>query len=1382
MTSIKRASAIRDDLSVGGRVLVNNELSGTIRYVGTTSFQTGKWVGVELDEPLGKNSGVVQGKRYFDCKNNHGVFTRPANVKVINEPSAPSTTRRKSIVAPSTERRKSIAPDAPSQPRRKSIIPSSINTANVADRRKSTMTPSASPSPTQRRKSVVADASPQTKKRPTSLLQNTTTANRTGTIPSSKSTAVPNRRSIVPPKQSANGTAPIKRARSNTQTSSPVSILKTRTPITAPTTPDTMLDDEQDEEIRRLELEQAEFDNLCHENTTANSAIVSSPVSLEKEQVDDDEEEEEEEDEEMEEQRIIQQIQQHQHIQQQEPVYGSLASSRPISKSDQTVPLKDYEELRFKLKILENKRHEDRERFREHEKVKEEAEQFLTLRNKLQDKIAELQKDVRDTKRELKETAAEKESFESKYNDLLESMEMLTLDKEVAEERAENLQQETNMLKDRMEEISVDLDILKKEADILNKPPEILSTENDERTPLEVVQLERHNERLKEALLRFRDATAEHENELNIKIKALEQENYELEEIRLQYEKTMEKLSDTEALVEDLKMQLDDALGAEDLVDQLTEKNLNLTEKMDELSATVDDLEALKELADELEENHMETEKQLQAEIDHRDMLLREQLERLRANEETTADYEATIQQFRELVVLLQNDLEEFKSKEQTEQSEKKTLSSQSQAMMSLNFQLQTTVMKAQAKAIDIELRKLEASQANERLNMIQPYLPESFFKTENDPISCLLLFKRMEFKAGLIVKHLDQNYPISEKIMDNVTENLVTICEMKQRAGWLSSLATRFQTYIKNCDVSTFSKMGKVYHDLIGVERRMNAIVELFRTDQVNEVHCLTELQRVIAQVEHLAESHLQQQERNNADQFFGLTKALDLNADRMIVILTYAKQSLDNAARVEGMVITEGIEQMDQDYNEPLGRLIAQAKNSKITAKKLMRQLEDMFEEAMTLKSEYLHRFRMLYAISTKLCKFCFDSYKDITSYIDTKRGSHEQIELSHIQKLLRDKGDEIFEMVESSMWENALRNVKTLTNELETTYAQIEHDDKLDKITTNVAPWIQRASDIKAEVVVNHELEHKLQQHNDEIIKLIKDVRMKDQTLQESEVKISLLEKRMEVAKKEMEQIKSLEDDLEKSMNQEQMYAEAMENLQNEYDQLELENNQLKKEASKREEKRQSILRKANFDLTEGEDTEHMQEMAGGYYEMAGHMETLKASIRYLRAENAQLKSADFCRSLDLTPSPPVIHARNQPKNELITDIARETRVLVKDMRVASASPRVVQLAAPTNASKWTSIKKSPDYQYQTQQSVLYTLKQRSVQLRRKVDDLQIATDKSLSINHEKKPIPQQQLGLVKIPRLPSMNTTTASNHCIDIANASDFNRLHSIFIQS
>lgn len=67
---------------------------------------------------------------------------------------------------------------------------------------------------------------------------------------------------------------------------------------------------------------------------------------------------------------------------------------------------------------------------------------------------------------------------------------------------------------------------------------------------------------------------------------------------------------------------------------------------------------------------------------------------------------------------------------------------------------------------------------------------------------------------------------------------------------------------------------------------------------------------------------------------------------------------------------------------------------------------------------------------------------------SYIDTKSGNQETIELAVIQKILQDKSDEVFEMVESSMWESALRNLKTLTNELEATHTQIDNDNKLEK----------------------------------------------------------------------------------------------------------------------------------------------------------------------------------------------------------------------------------------------------------------------------------------------------------------------------------------------
>ena len=43
---------------VGDRVEVTGKsLTGTVKYVGSTMFAFGKWIGVELDEAKGKNDG-----------------------------------------------------------------------------------------------------------------------------------------------------------------------------------------------------------------------------------------------------------------------------------------------------------------------------------------------------------------------------------------------------------------------------------------------------------------------------------------------------------------------------------------------------------------------------------------------------------------------------------------------------------------------------------------------------------------------------------------------------------------------------------------------------------------------------------------------------------------------------------------------------------------------------------------------------------------------------------------------------------------------------------------------------------------------------------------------------------------------------------------------------------------------------------------------------------------------------------------------------------------------------------------------------------------------------------------------------------------------------
>ncbi|CRK92708.1 CLUMA_CG006254, isoform A [Clunio marinus] len=50
--------------------------SGVISFVGTTHFQSGIWVGVELDTPTGKNDGTVHDIQYFSCRPKHGIFVR----------------------------------------------------------------------------------------------------------------------------------------------------------------------------------------------------------------------------------------------------------------------------------------------------------------------------------------------------------------------------------------------------------------------------------------------------------------------------------------------------------------------------------------------------------------------------------------------------------------------------------------------------------------------------------------------------------------------------------------------------------------------------------------------------------------------------------------------------------------------------------------------------------------------------------------------------------------------------------------------------------------------------------------------------------------------------------------------------------------------------------------------------------------------------------------------------------------------------------------------------------------------------------------------------------------------------------------------------------
>ena len=92
---VARESAALSDLAtsgyvVGARCRVTGEADrrGVVRFVGPVVQipAGGIWIGVEYDEPVGKNDGSLDGTRYFQCPPKHGGFLRPGKVEVGDYP------------------------------------------------------------------------------------------------------------------------------------------------------------------------------------------------------------------------------------------------------------------------------------------------------------------------------------------------------------------------------------------------------------------------------------------------------------------------------------------------------------------------------------------------------------------------------------------------------------------------------------------------------------------------------------------------------------------------------------------------------------------------------------------------------------------------------------------------------------------------------------------------------------------------------------------------------------------------------------------------------------------------------------------------------------------------------------------------------------------------------------------------------------------------------------------------------------------------------------------------------------------------------------------------------------------------------------------------
>ncbi|GAA5939048.1 hypothetical protein JCM3775_002659 [Rhodotorula graminis] len=1450
-------------IPLNARVRVTAGL-GHVRFVGQTAFAPGKWVGVELDGPGGKNDGSVAGTRYFSCAEGCGVFVKDRMVTVLDGseeaeatpefkvPALPSATSSRpmsraagprpssaALTPASSSSRPSSRPSlgpagAPRPPssasgavRRPSSVASSTASHSLADARASSPvkppTATATPSSSRASASSRPPSSASTSRRASSLLpppsprQGTTTSRPTGLVPptprstttaSTSAGAGPASTSRLARPTPTPSPSPSKAAAANfaparprvvpatpTSASSTPGAAALRTPgaragltmpLGGPGSSTATSGGPGGAAMRRqLSGDSAASSSSSVGGTGAARSLASRPRSAasvsegagammrrtlsgasarsggvggferEREQVD------------LEEEGQAGRVGSG-GVDGAEPAVDDVrqdeeAASDPFSLRDTgargaakaieaTVPQRQHDELLAKLSILERRRAEDRERLRELDALRDKAGEWERVREKTRARVAELAGEVKELKRENKDLAASRESAQSAYDDLAEQVEHSLLDKEIAESELDEARARLKELEERVGELEVEVEVVKEEnarleglgdAEIARSAAEGAGdgapSSAGGPSSLAFRQLEKQNARLKDALVRLRDLTAESEAELKRKVESMEKELDLSADLQGDLDNMAVELEEAESKIENLKAQLDIAAEAQDMLEELTERNMKLHDDNEVLKADVDELEALRELADELEESHLETEKQLQDEIDRKDLHLQELRRRNNSLEDACVDYEVTIGQFRELVVSLQTDLDQLHEHQTTQANESQSLTSQSQAMLNLNLKLQSTVLKSQVKAIDLELRKLEAQQAAEHLSIVKPYLLPSFSDSDAAAVDALLFFERMAYKVDLVNDFIEQNHSVSEALDNVVPEELVRICEARAKLAHYAALNKRFAAHLQRCPPDVFLKMGRVYREVAGTERRVDSFIEALRKEELRESECGKEIDGFIAQAEHLAESHLQGLDPtlDLAERELASITTLDLDFDTIAAAAGFVKQTIASISRDSDVEVELGGGELDDALFKPLQNIVNHARNAKVLTKKLLRRFDDLGSTSSALSVEYAQGFETLAFNSSTIAGAVLKLASDIQYYCAEVRSTKEPLQLTTLHGIAKDVAAvELGKQSPRPLDEiNAL--LVQLAQNIATTVTSAMEPEHVVKLSFE-APWIARVAELQSSAAINVDAERKVAQLQDEMRELVRDVRVKEQAHQEASVKIELMEKRLEGVKKQAEALAQLEGELAKSRKQERAYEEANEVLQRDLDKLEQELDKLKQSAAAAEKQGTTTSSGLGLDPSVYEGS-----METSY--LIEQISSLRSAVRFLRQENAYIKSHDLLvqvdalPSYDLPPTPPLTPEPHDPldlassspflsssraatKSLPSPSFAIRSAQLLREARLVSATPRLVDVSRAATGSSaagdgrkpWQAVRRDPHSQ-------LWAEKERTRLLERKVQRL-------------------------------------------------------------
>ncbi|RDA85336.1 hypothetical protein CP532_1246, partial [Ophiocordyceps camponoti-leonardi (nom. inval.)] len=1156
------------DFKPGQTVQLNDGRRATVRFVGQTSFQVGEWVGVELEEKTGKNDGSVQGERYFDCPMGYGMFVKPMMATIVAQPVPSAAALASKPLAPG----KKLSRPSSFQP------PPQNRSGDVALTKRRSLNPP-SPGPGQRAPRLSGLSRSPTKS-PTKLLSGPPSAagSRTGT-PLSSSNARPSsvgtkvRTSTAGAGQRTSmGPPPPPAPRSTKQPAAISTVAKAappaRTASARASTGGPRMSSRPAPDRRPSTDSQPKRDSGSTDDAASKSdlAILSpqptSPVTART--------------------RTLEKL-----VAPPSPPPPPDRKAAPAPKAPANVPalLRELEDLRAKVKVLERKRLEDRDRLKQLDKVQGERDKYESAVQKLQQKYQPQQQENVELKRQLKEAEARFESIETMQADHDSALELAALDREMAEETAEVLKMELDALKQKAEELELEVEVLREENAEYGK-----GMTPEERASTGWLQMERANQRLREALLRLRDMSQAQEEELRAQIAGLEDDLDGFNAAKEEHAAVKEKLAQSEAAVDDLRQQLDNALGAEDMLEDLTERNMAMSEQVDELKAVIDDLENLRDINDELEANHVQNEREMQEELDFKDSVIAEQARRAAQQEDAVEDMEYTLSRFRELVTSLQGDLEDMRASQAVTEGESDKLTDRSRAMQDLNMKLHLSAAKAQVKTIDLELRRLEAQEAEQHLEVVRLFLPDSY-QDDRDSVLSLLRFRRLAYKANLVAGFIRER--VNGQPHAGQEDDALAGCDAADQLMWVTAMCERFASDMSRCSLERFAHYRNALHELEPVERALNACIDGLRRDDLKEKKCAEELRRTVALLSHLAEVHLSDGPANLADELHMSSVVTQSHLESAAVALGTTRamvQRSSAAAQVEGVSSTGEVggetgegekgngvsgggeeDELAQHLAKTLDLAVTQTRSAKVVAGKAARALQDLRTRSLALPADARDALEQCEVGSRQLAELARKLGLGVHGLLTDDEGRTEPFTADEV-------GDAMSRAAAAAATTTTTTGasgpdplsayaakLRTVHGQLADVAALATDLDQTVEFEVGSPPWRVRSQELKALKTVPVDAEEELRRVKDEHNEARRTLAQRDEHLSTAVLKIETLESRMRDAQANVERIGALQTQAEAAAAREASLKEDVEKQDRELRSLEAERDRWKKMAS-------------------------------------------------------------------------------------------------------------------------------------------------------------------------------------------------------------------------